>query len=146
MTAPEPGKQQESPLGSLTTPQRGAGKATNKPGKWDKLAKGVVVCLGLLLFAWLLWQAPFVREVGVEWLGKIGSPAVPVLRKALQDENHKVRGAAREALRKIGTDAVPPLVQALTDKDLGVRGDAAGRTHQNLPDLPGNWQDGEISL
>src|ERR1043165_726301 len=90
------------------------------------VAKIVVILLGVVLIGWLLWLAPFVREGVVMAAGKVGTPAVPFLRMALKDQDHKVREQAIIALRAIGADAVPSLVESLNDEDVSVRSQSAG--------------------
>jgi HEAT repeat protein len=95
-------------------------KGTTKP-----LAKWSLVLLGILAIGWVIYLMPLGRELAVRLLGKTGSMSTPLLRRALQDENHMVRWAARDALLELGPRAVPPLVRALTDKDARVRAQAA---------------------
>jgi len=56
-----------------------------------------------------------IRQLG-QWYGERASPAIPVLTRALQDENPKTVALAAAALRKIGPrarSAVPALVEAM---------------------------------
>jgi HEAT repeat protein len=89
------------------------------------LAKCLVGCLGILLIGCIVYLSPLGRELAVVLLGKTGTVAVPVLRRALQDEDPKVQAAALEALKKIGAGAVPSLLRALADKDARIRAQAA---------------------
>jgi HEAT repeat protein len=63
-----------------------------------------------------------VRSGAAHSLGRLGArEAVPLLAKALEDENALVRGSAAEALGAIGSpDAVPALTEALADAEAGV--------------------------
>ena len=80
------------------------------------LGKVFVAALGIVLIGWLLYRAPFVREIVVSIAGWIGAPSVPYLRKVgSQDNDHKVRQNAMLALRTMGTDAVPSLTASLAD-------------------------------
>lgn len=100
---------------------------TKKPGRkvGSILAKGLVICLGLLLVGWMLYRTGWVREIVVGRLAGIGRPAVPLLRSALQDEDHKVREAARNGLRSLKAEqAVPSLIESLRDPDPAVRAQA----------------------
>jgi len=71
------------------------------------------------------------RRRAIAALGDLGTgavPAVPMLARALADENPFVRQEAAETLGKIGPDAaaaVPALAKALEDPDPGVRRSAA---------------------
>ena len=97
-----------------------------KKPSWQTLVKVVVAFLGVVLIGWLLYRAPFVRELVVSIAGQIGAPSVPYLRKvASQDDDHKVRQNAMLALRAIGADAVPSLTASLADADAEVRAEAA---------------------
>jgi HEAT repeat protein len=88
------------------------------------LAKWLVGCLGIPLIGLIIYLVPMGRELTVGLLGKMGPVAVPLLRHALQDEDHRVQWAARDALRKLGPRAVPSLLRALTDKNARVRVEA----------------------
>jgi HEAT repeat protein len=125
MTTPNSEKQLDPSRVTATDSVAKTGTTRKKPGPWDKPVKALVLVLGLLLFGWLLWLSPLVRQIGVPWLGKLGTPAVPMLRHALQDDDHWVRAAAAEALRKVGPAAVSSLVEALTDASARVRAEAA---------------------
>src|SRR3954468_13445625 len=96
-----------------------------KSTRREKLAKAAVVCLGVVLAGWLLSRAAWVREAGVRLLGKVGKPALPLLRRALRDDDTLVRQAAREGLAQVGEAAVPPLVESLGDRDPEVRAQSA---------------------
>jgi HEAT repeat protein len=89
------------------------------------VAKWLIGCLGVLLISWISYQTPLGRELAVRCLAKTGSLAVPLLRRALQDEDNGVRWAAHDALKELGSGAVPALVQALGDKNARVRVEAA---------------------
>lgn len=102
----------------------GSGLAKRR-SNWDRIAKWLVACGGAVLLGWFSYHYPVVREVGVTWLGKLGPPAVPLLRRALDDPNHDVRVAALEALLAIGPRAVPSLIDSLDDADPTVRAQAA---------------------
>jgi HEAT repeat protein len=94
--------------------------------KKQTLAKALVALLGVLLIGWLLYRAPWVREMIVAAAAELGAPAVPYLRKlALRDENRHVQHRAREALQKMGAAAVPALIEPLADDDAEVRIEAA---------------------
>ncbi|MBL7134089.1 MAG: HEAT repeat domain-containing protein [Phycisphaerae bacterium] len=61
-------------------------------------------------------------------LSRIGRASVPALRRALEDQNHRVRAAAAKAIGAAGPqaeEAVPELTQALQDTDSNVREYAA---------------------
>ena len=88
-------------------------------------AKLVVGFLGILLIGWLLYQDGSVRATVVGFVGKLGKPAVPYLRSALNDENSHVRGKADHALRLIGEDAVPSLTESLNSTNPQERFEAA---------------------
>jgi HEAT repeat protein len=114
------------------------------------LAKCLVGCLGILLVGGVMYVMPLGRELTVIMLGKTGSVAVPVLRRALQDDDHNVQAAAIEALKKIGAGAVPSLRRALTDKDARVRAQAAealgfleGDGREALPALVAAFNDSD---
>ncbi len=86
------------------------------------LTKGLVICLGLLLVVWMLYRTGWVREIMVSRLAAIGEPSVPLLRRALQDEDHRVRGAARNGLLSLKPEqAVPSLTESLRDLDPPIR-------------------------
>ncbi len=89
------------------------------------LTKLLVGCLGILLIGWIIYLLPLGRELTVSLLGKMGPVAVPLLRHALQDEDHMVQWAAHDALKELGARAVPSLVRALSDKEARVRAEAA---------------------
>src|SRR5260370_15279047 len=111
---------------AAATPPETKGPATKRQCRpRARLVKALVVLLALVLFGWMLWQASFVRELAVTWVGKAGAPAVPMLARALQDEDPQVRDAARTALLKIGADAVPTLIQRLSHADSDVKVAAA---------------------
>jgi HEAT repeat protein len=90
------------------------------------LVKWLIGCLGILLIGCVLYLMPLGRELTVLVLGKTGPVAVPFLRHALQDEDHRVRWAAHDALKELGVAAVPSLMRSLQDKDARVRVEAAG--------------------
>lgn len=85
------------------------------------LAKWLAACLGILAIALLIYYLPLGRELSITLLGKLGPVATPVLRRALDDENDKVRWAAHDALVALGPGAVPSLLKAFHDKDPRVR-------------------------
>src|SRR5690242_527550 len=89
---------------------------------WAKLA---VALAGLGLILWLLWRADWFRELAVTGAGHLGTSAIPFLRHANTDPDHKVRDAARQALRDLGPDAVPPLIDSLDDASPEVRAESA---------------------
>ncbi|MGB7443992.1 MAG: HEAT repeat domain-containing protein [Coleofasciculaceae cyanobacterium] len=69
-----------------------------------------------------------VRHDAADAVVKIGSPAVPALIEALNDENKQVRWRAASALGDIGAEAssaVPTLIETLQDEDEYVRRIAA---------------------
>jgi HEAT repeat protein len=80
--------------------------------------------LSIFVIGWVVYLIPLGRELTVTLLGKTGPRSTPLLGRALQDENHMVRWAARDALLALGTRAVPPLIRGLTDKDPRVRAQA----------------------
>jgi HEAT repeat protein len=84
-----------------------------------------VIVLGVLLIGWILWQAPFVRELVVGWSGRLGPRAVPLLRKVLNDSDNMVRMAAVSSLAEVGPDAVPPLLDTLREGSAAVRAESA---------------------
>ena len=64
------------------------------------------------------------RVILVQAMGRIGTPSVPTLTEALQDESPQVRLAAAYALGECGSgsrEAVPGLVASLRDADREVR-------------------------
>jgi HEAT repeat protein len=63
-------------------------------------------------------------------LRDIGTPAIPILRKALRNQNATVRKHAGLVLLAIGPGAVPDLLDALKDPDAGVRWQAVGNLCQ----------------
>ncbi len=73
------------------------------------------------------WRLTYrLRKRAVDILTRLGSPAVPPLIRALQDEDGWVRREAAQALGEIkDARAVPPLIRALQDEDEGVREAAA---------------------
>jgi HEAT repeat protein len=88
------------------------------------LAKWLVGSLGIVLIGWVFYLIPLGRELAVIVLSKTGSVAVPFLRHALQDEDHRVRWAAHDALAELGAAAVTSLTRSLADKDACVRAEA----------------------
>lgn len=71
---------------------------------------------------------PSTRQTAADRLGKIGTPAVPVLLEALKDKNPDVRAAACSALMKAQPDpgtAINALVKLLKDDNPKVRRAAA---------------------
>src|SRR5438105_3304630 len=90
-----------------------------------KVAKGLIICVAILLLGALLWQAPWARELAVGALGKLGSPAAPWVRPFMHDPDPDVRQAAVTVLKQLGTGAVPALTRALDDADAGSRAEAA---------------------
>ncbi len=58
-------------------------------------------------------------------MGKIGSPAVAYLKKALDHKNNSIRQSALQGLREVGGAGVPVLVDALGSKHDDVRQSAA---------------------
>lgn len=71
-------------------------------------------------------REPFVRDSIVASLVQIGPPAVPLLLKAIEDENWVIRQGASQALGKIGDpQAVEPLIIALADNNQWIRQYAA---------------------
>jgi HEAT repeat protein len=89
------------------------------------IAKGLVACLGILAVGVVVYLMPLGRELMVRLLGKMGPVATPLLRRALQDDNHMVQWAARDALLELGVGAVPSLLRGLADKDARIRAEAA---------------------
>jgi hypothetical protein len=77
-------------------------KGTTRP-----LAKWLLGFLGILAVGWVIYFMPLGRELAVRLLGKTGSMSTPLLRRALQDENHMVRWAARDALLELGPPETP---------------------------------------
>src|SRR5262249_25523667 len=74
--------------------------------------------------------------------GRRGKKAVPALRHALKDEDHRIRAAAAETLgemRADGADAVPELLKLLRDTKQQVHDKAANAlvliTMDGVPDL-----------
>lgn len=68
------------------------------------------------------------RLNAVKALRQIGSPAIPALTAALQEEETEIRGGAAFALGAIGKEAkaaIPHLIEMLKDADEQVRLDAA---------------------
>lgn len=88
------------------------------------LAKGAVICLGISLIGWMLYQAPFVRELLVAWSTKLGPIAVPFVRHAMADSDNHVRMAAYESMKEFGSSAVPSLIRNLEDSNTSVRTEA----------------------
>src|SRR5438874_256669 len=95
----------------------------NSAGK--TLAKWLVGCVGILAIGGVIYLVPLGRELTVRLLGKLGPVATPLLRRALQDDNHMVQWAARDALLEQGVRAVPPLLRGLTDTNARIRAEAA---------------------
>ena len=89
--------------------------------KRRKVLGCLAVCVLLPVAGWLLYRAPLVREVVVGLAGRMGTPAIPVLRRATFDGDNDVRRAAGSALAALGAAAVPPLVESLGDEDPAVR-------------------------
>jgi len=72
-----------------------------------------------------------VKRIAALTLGKIGKAVLPVLSKAMSEEDPYVRKYAARALSEIGKDAVPALIKALGDTDAEIRREAVwslGRT------------------
>jgi hypothetical protein len=70
------------------------------------------------------------KDMAADALGRIGPPAVPALRQALQSTDPEVRLNAVQVLARMGPDAkdaVPDLVALLDDPDERIR-KAAART------------------
>ncbi len=65
----------------------------------------------------------FVRVKAIEKLGKRRfSPALPYIRKALDDENAQVRRAACHAIGEMGDrESIPQILQRLSDENISVR-------------------------
>lgn len=77
------------------------------------------------------------QELAAEALGRIGPPAVPMLREALRSTDDEVRRQALIVLLKMGPDAreaVPDLVALLEDGDEDIRRMAAKALGQIGPD------------
>lgn len=77
------------------------------------------------------------QELAAEALGRIGPPAVPMLREALRSTDDEVRRQALVVLLKMGPDAkeaVPELVALLGDDDEDIRRMAAKALGQIGPD------------
>ncbi len=71
-------------------------------------------------------KEPFVRDSVVTTLAEIGPPAVPLLIRAMDDEDWVIRQGASQALGRIGDPrAVEPLIIALGDKNQWIRQYAA---------------------
>jgi HEAT repeat protein len=67
-----------------------------------------------------------VRESSSYALGRIGTPAVEPLIKALDDEDQFIRSYAALSLGKIGDNrSIDPLVKVLADEKKSVRSNAA---------------------
>jgi HEAT repeat protein len=72
--------------------------------------------------------ADMARHTAIQALGKIGTPAVPLLLQALRNPEPLVRDGAANALYAMGAQAsaaTPALVAALDDSESFVRGMAA---------------------
>ena len=74
--------------------------------------------------------------------GRAAKKAMPTLRHAMTNEDHRIRAAAAEALGKMeleGADGVPELLHALQDKKLAVQREAVTAlvllTSAGVPDL-----------
>ncbi|HLJ95498.1 MAG TPA: HEAT repeat domain-containing protein [Gemmataceae bacterium] len=117
------------------------------------LIKGVVGLLGIVLIGLIIDLVPLGREMTVIVSGKIGPMATPLLRHALQDEDHNVREAAYSGLQDLGARAVPSLVDALHDKNPRVRAEAVdalavvgSHAKDALPDLVAAFHDPDESV
>src|SRR5437762_2758393 len=88
------------------------------------LAKSAVICLGVVLIGWLLYQAPFVRELLVTWSTKLGPTAVPFVRHAMVDSDNYVRMAAYESMKELRGSAAPILAKNLEGPSAAVRSEA----------------------
>ena len=100
-------------------------EASPKRPRKHKLAKWLVGCLGVVFFGWLLHRAPIVREAELAGLSRLGASAVPLILKAMQDDDAQVRKSADEALVRIGLPAMPRLITALEHGDVSTRTNAA---------------------
>src|SRR5262245_55954678 len=101
-----------------TLPDAGKAKKVRKKIGWrTKLVIGLACLLSLPILGAFFFLSPPGRELGMHCLARLGPPAVPLLRQAMDDENHWVRLAAIDELRKMGPEAVPSLLQSLEDED-----------------------------
>ena len=130
----------------------GSSTITKKPSK-HRLIKGVVICLSILFIGWLLSWSPDVRQVWVWCLAKIGTPAVPLLRRTIDDEHSLVKQDAQIALRDMGVRAVPSLLGTLTHRNADIRRQSArclsfvGReAGETVPALKEALQDSEAPV
>ena len=92
-----------------------------RPAGRQRLAKGLVILLGVVVIGWLLYQAPFVREFGVGCLGRLGrrrslfsaapwatrtsrsgSPPRTPSGKSARTRRHRWPRASRTGTRKCG--------------------------------------------
>ncbi len=67
------------------------------------------------------------RSTAINYLAKVGKPAVPALITALQDSDPQVRTSALIIIGQIGAnaaEAIPALMRAIDDKDATVRSHA----------------------
>jgi HEAT repeat protein len=103
------------PAQANATPPRTAPSGSRKLVTW------LVLCLTVILLGWLVYRAPMGREMIVRSAAMLGPRSVPLLRRALTDDEQQVKRAAAESLTELGAAAVPGLTAELQDPDPRVR-------------------------
>src|SRR6266478_4963388 len=90
------------------------------PAKRHRLAKLLIIVLGLCFLGWELYALNRVaaRVAMVNMLGWFGPSAAPLILTFSGDDADKVNAAVRDVLTEMGPDAVPALRESLTHADV----------------------------
>lgn len=80
-------------------------------------AKWLVVFVAVGVAIHQMWKVPMGREYGLQLMSYAGSVSVPWLRAAMDDEENSVRMTAGVALQRLGSSAVPSLRRSLKSGD-----------------------------